>query len=80
MTTEDRENLLLWADYWYGDTTKCITNDFIVGKCTKAAEQKLFKVYYLRKTINNATDRLTEEQIDILYGRLQCLINLTISE
>lgn len=77
-SSEDRTNLLLWADVWYGDTTRCITQNEICGACNKKLYDNIFKVYVLRELIESAEGRLTDEEIDLLYQRLGCLINLTI--
>lgn len=79
-TTEAREAMDLYADNWYADVTNCITQDLICGNPTNKYNNKLLTVYLLRSLINCAIeqDRLINEQIDILYGRLECLIGVAV--
>ena len=67
---------MLWADYWYAVTTKCITDDLICGRNEKKYNKNLLKVYLLRKAISMG--RLDANEEEVMYNRLQCLINLRV--
>lgn len=74
MSLTDRENIILWANEWFANKAICL-NDC---GCNKSCKE-IAKVYVLQKSILQADGILTDEQLDNLYRRLQCLINLFVS-
>lgn len=79
LTDTDRSNLLLWANYFIGNFTKANNANLCKGISTSSGCDKVVKVYMLMDLIQCSDDFLEDEEIDNLYRRLQCLIDLTVS-
>lgn len=76
LSVEDRQNIILWTNEWFATNAICQNE---CGCNSKQLCRKIAKVYVLQKNILQADGILTDEQLDNLYRRLQCLINLFVS-
>lgn len=80
LTSTDKTNIFLWTDQFLANAVKCMNEYVCCGKSGCELKSHIAKVVVLKQNITNATSYLTVEQIDNLYRRLQCLINLKIQD
>lgn len=75
LTQTDYTNILLWVDEFFANASVCLNSccEDNKGLCDAIA-----KVYALKKNILESVGILSEIQIDNLYRRLQCLIDLYV--
>lgn len=78
MPTTAQTNLLSWACKFYAESTKCLNEAVVNGQDARVIEKKLVNTYLLRKTIKDSDGLITALQLAILYGRLQCFIELLV--
>lgn len=79
LSTTDRENIIAWAKYYIGNVTKQNNTNLCKGISTQSCCDRTVKIYMLIDLIECSDNILEENQIDNLYRRLQCLIDLTVS-
>lgn len=79
LTATDRTNIMLWVNEWFADSSKCLNDYLCKGISSKNLCKKIARVYVLRNGILSADGILTDEQLNNLYTRIQCLINLSVS-
>lgn len=79
LTATDRINIMLWVNEWFADSSKCLNSYLCQGVSSKSLCKKIAQVYILRNNILSAEGILTDEQLNNLYTRIQCLINLSVS-
>ena len=80
LTDDDKTAILAWTDQFFANATKCLTDNVCMGKSDPKLEAHIARVLVLKQNIEIAGDYLTDLQIDNLYRRLQCLINLKIED
>lgn len=80
LSSTDRTNILLWTDEFFANSVKCLNEYVCCGKNTNKLCRKIAKVYSLKHAIESAGTYITDIQIDNLYRRLQCLIDLKIQD
>lgn len=80
LSTTDKDNILLWADEFFANSVICLNEYLCCGKSTCAIENKMAKVLVLKQSLESVGTYISEEKIDNLYRRLQCLINLKIQD
>lgn len=80
LSSTDKTNILLWTDQFFAESVECLNEYVCCGKSSCKLCAKIAKVYSLKHAIENAGTYITEIQIDNLYRRLQCLINLRIQD
>lgn len=80
LTSTEKTNILLWADQFFAESVVCLNEYVCCGKSPCGLCAKVAKVYSLKHAIESAGTYITETQIDNLYRRLQCLINLRIQD
>jgi hypothetical protein len=79
LTQTDRENIFLWTEEWFANSAVCLNEYLCAGKNSGSLCKKIAQVYLLKKNIMSADGILANEQLNNLYTRLQCLINLSVS-
>ena len=79
LTEDDKTNILLWTNEYFAESAKCLNGYVCQGKSSNGLCKKIAQVYILKNGILSADGIVTEEQLNNLYTRLQCLINLSVS-
>lgn len=80
LTADDKTNILAWTNEFLANSVECINNDVCRGISSEKLCRKIARVTVLKQNVINAAGYLTDLQIDNLYRRLQCLIDLKIED
>lgn len=80
LSTTDKDNILLWTNEFLANAVKCLNEYVCCGKSGCGLRTQIARVTVLKQNAINSAGYLTDVQIDNLYRRLQCLINLKIQD
>ena len=80
LTQTYKDNLMLWVKQFFANSVKCLNEYVCCGKSDCKVCEQVAKVYSLMHCIENAGTYISEIEIDNLYRRLQCLIDLKVTD
>lgn len=75
LTQTDYDNIMLWVEEFFANSAICLNS---CCEDNKEMCDIIANVYVLKKNIIASAGILSEIQIDNLYRRLQCLIDLYV--